>query len=149
MWLVAEHDDVEGFAVARQDVLDEPGSGHPVADHDEATSSHQVVSSSDTTARAETAHTLNSGIRLTGSSAAFVNRFADCSSGQWNGTKIVSSRIERVSFALNDAVPRRVVSRTRSSFSTPAWAAVSGCISATGSGVSDWSWADRRVCVPD
>ncbi len=36
-----------------------------------------------------TAHILNSGIRLVGSKASFVNTLIECSSPQWKGTKTV------------------------------------------------------------
>src|SRR5262249_17979987 len=55
-----------------------------------------------------TAQTLNSGMRLTGSSAALVRRLTDCSSPQWNGTKTVSSRAQGVTFTLKVAPPRRL-----------------------------------------
>ena len=42
------------------------------------------------TGSSRTAHTLNSGIRLTGSSAGFVTRFAAPSAPKWNGMNTVS-----------------------------------------------------------
>ena len=43
-----------------------------------------------------TAHTLNSGMRLVGSSAGLVSRLIEPAPPQWNGTNTVSSRMSRV-----------------------------------------------------
>ena len=108
--LVAEHGDRERAAsAAGEHLLDQPGAGHAVADHDQTPrAAHAGCPAAAVATRA--AHTLNSGIRLIGSSAAFVNRLADCSPPQWNGTNTVSSRIVGVTLNVKVAVPRRVVS---------------------------------------
>ena len=57
------------------------------------------------------AQTLNSGIRLAGSSASLVSRLAPT---QWNGTKTVSGRIVSTTRAGAFSSPRRVVTTTGS-----------------------------------
>ena len=73
--LVAEHRDVEAArAAALEQIFDESRARHAVADDDQPLFTHRLS--------IRTAHTLNSGMRLTGSSASFVRRFADDSPGQ-------------------------------------------------------------------
>src|SRR5256886_12526669 len=81
--LVAEHGDLPALAaVPREQLLDEARARHPVADH------HQpLLQLPPPSMRA--AQTLNSGMRLTGSSAALVSRLAP---SQWKETKTVSCR---------------------------------------------------------
>ena len=74
--LVAEDGHVEPVRAAPgEQIVDEPGAGHAVADHDETVPRHAHDSP-------RTAQTLNSGIRLTGSSAAWVRRLIDCAPPQ-------------------------------------------------------------------
>ena len=63
------HVDLGASRVAVAQVLGEPGARHPVADDEHASWCHRTPSS-------RTAHALNSGIRLVGSSAGLVSRFA-------------------------------------------------------------------------
>src|SRR5207245_11192658 len=138
---VAEHGDPEQLAAATvEHVLDQTGAGHAVADDDEVAFRVHV---------ARTAQTLNSGISLVGSRAALVKRFADCSPPQWNGRKIVSSRIVGVSLSMNVPAPRRVVRVTRPPSARACRRAVAGCISTTGSPAASCSSGTLRVCVPD
>ena len=95
------------------------------------------------------AHTLNSGIRLVGSSAGLVRRLTACIPPQWKGAKTVSSRMLRVIFTVKSAAPRRVKTRTGSPSLRPCRRAVSGCNSARGAGVMSVSSAMRRVWAPD
>ena len=75
--LVAEHRDVEPLAAAPgQQVFDESGAGHAVADDDESGFGGQGMSSLPQ-GETRTAQTLNSGIRLIGSSASLVRRLTD------------------------------------------------------------------------
>ena len=74
--LVAEDSHVEPIGtVPGEQIVDEPGAGHAVADHDHAVTGHEHDSP-------RTAQTLNSGMRLTGSSAALVRRLIDCAPPQ-------------------------------------------------------------------
>ena len=79
---VAEHRHVETIAAAAgQYVLHQPRACHAVADHDQPPlRAHSGAS--DRNGSTRTAQTLNSGIRLVGSSAGLVRRFTDCSPPQ-------------------------------------------------------------------
>ena len=90
------------------------------------------------------AQTLNSGIRLCGSSASLVNRLAPT---QWNGTNTVSGRIVVVTRAGALSSPRRVVTTTGSPSWAPIRSASSGCSSTNGP--SSGSSRTRRVWAPD
>jgi hypothetical protein len=77
--LVTEDGELIGVsAAARQNLLDEASAGHSVADDDQPPllrhSTRSRVSSMTAGATTRTAHTLNSGMRLTGSSAGLVRR---------------------------------------------------------------------------
>src|SRR5690606_37664053 len=96
-----------------------------------------------------TAHTLNSGIRLTGSSAGLVTRLAACSAPKWNGRNTVSGRRLGTHRTRACAVPRRETTRAQSPSARPARAAVSGWASTNASGTIPASSATRRVFAPD
>src|SRR5690606_12739161 len=116
-----------GAAAALEHFLDEPRAGHAVADdYQPFPAAHSVLSSA---AAARTAQTLNSGIRLVGSSAPLVSRFAEPAPLQWNGTNTVSSRIDRVTLSTNVASPLLVRSVTARPSESPSLRAVPGCIS--------------------
>src|SRR5690606_3006481 len=83
-----------------------------------------------------TAHTLNSGIREVGSRAGLVSRLARASPVQWNGMNTVSERIAVLIRATPSAVPRRLVTRTRSPGAMPSRSARSGWISTYASGAA-------------
>src|SRR5215203_2553097 len=160
--LVAEHDDLVAVVPAtRDELLDEPRTDHPIPDHDEPLSVgtgehlalcllHALITPWRTDgASMRTAHTLNSGMRLVGSSAGLVSRLIELGPPQWNGTKRVSSRMSRVSRARATAVPRRDTSVTSAPSTTPARFAAMGLISTSGSADSLLSRSTRRVWVPD
>ena len=90
------------------------------------------------------AQTLNSGIRLAGSSASMVSRLAPT---QWNGTKTVSGRIVVTTRAGALSSPRRVVTSTGSPSCAPMRSASIGCSSTNGP--SSGSSRTRRVWAPD
>ena len=95
------------------------------------------------------AQTLNSGMRLVGSSAPMVRRLADCSPGQWNGMKTVSGRMSRVTLAVTSTEPRRVRTAIGPPSTTFRRAAVCGWSSATAVPDIAFSAGTRRVIVPD
>src|SRR5438132_6303319 len=138
--LVAEHGDLPALAaVPREQLLDEARARHPVADH------HQLLLQLPPPWM-RTAQTLNSGMRLTGSSAALVSRLAP---SQWKETKTVSCRKNGLHSTVKRALPLRVESVTGPPSARPCRRAVSGWIRATGVGDKRRSSATRRVCVPD
>ena len=72
--LVAKDDDLEAVGAAASDhVFDQARPGHPIADNGEP----PLRVHGGSVGPMRTAHTLKSGIRLTGSSSGLVRRFAD------------------------------------------------------------------------
>src|SRR5690606_16562026 len=142
--LVAQHHDGSGVA-ARPQPLDQPVGRGTVADDDDAL--HRATSSWAGSIR--TALTLNSGIRLRGSSAPPVSRFARPSPGKWNGRNTVSVRMVATTRTRASALPRGEVTRASAPSASPARSAVSGWTSTNTSGAASLSSSTRRVCAPD
>ena len=97
-----------------------------------------------------TAHTLNSGIRLVGSSAGLVSRLTEPAPPQWNGTNTVSSLMLR-----RDARPHGGrAAPGHESHAIPVLHAgalrrARMDLGRSGSGAIRASSGIRRVCVPD
>ena len=100
---------------------------------------------------ARTAQTLNSGMRLIGSSAGVrqpVDRLLAAPVERHEHRVLADRRASTFSRERRRPAARRQRARASPS-ATPSSCAVAGCISASGSGAIACSSATRRVCVPD
>src|SRR5205814_6704489 len=106
--------DARGGAALEQ-FVEQAARRHAVADDGEALlrwRRHQAAASAER-ARARTAHTLNSGMRLVGSSAGIVRMLAARLPPQWNGANSVSGRISGDSSISKATLPRRLSTSRR------------------------------------
>src|SRR5579872_7381091 len=114
LFLANDGDVIHRACVARQQLIKKTACRHAVADDHKLFFTHWqlLCAAAIPEGTTRTAHTLNSGIRLTGSRAGLVTRLAAPLPPQWNGAKTVSGRISGLSCALNSALPRRLSTHT-------------------------------------
>ena len=94
-------------------------------------------------------HTLNSGIRLVGSSSGRVSRLALPSPPKWKGRNTVSVRMSSSQSTTASTAPRLETTRAGSPSDSPAAAATTGWTCTRASGSAATSSAIRLVWAPD